>query len=185
MAGSKQPNNKVNRVWSLPNGNGHANHPLSVLAQYPILEHVVAHLRPKDLASLANTCQTSYELFNLDNQNSLANMMTKTLCPGKGLATLKECHQQPRESSFIVYNKCGGEDEGLGIESHPCVLCGVNTCDECRMHVTYQTMIEEPGLFNMRWWAGYVFLYPFIVRLMPPMQKGRLVKKKWGAPADE
>ncbi|KAF1839317.1 hypothetical protein BDW02DRAFT_147929 [Decorospora gaudefroyi] len=59
----------------------------------------------------------------------------------------------PMEKSHPVIS-CARLDPG--IESRPCAECGVNTCDECRIHVFYNYLTEDPGLDQRRWWAGFL-----------------------------
>ena len=149
-------------------GNTSANSLLHLTAQCPIMERIVAHLRPKDLVPLAQTCKSIHADLKFDRSNNKANLLTKTLCPGHGIKTLRALRDRPREGNFSTFDECAGEDDGLDIETRPCVRCRVNTCDTCRIHVTSQTLVEDPGLTGYRWWAGYVLAYPTVIRLFPP-----------------
>jgi hypothetical protein len=173
----------VENGWMLPNADTIHNNLLHIMAQYPILEHIVAHLRPRDLVPLAQTCQTAYTSVNLQKASSKSNLLTKTLCPGKGIKIRAIKHNHPHAlgfPTFTAFKMCGGFDDESGIESHPCAGCGVNTCDECRMHMVYQSLVEDPGLAPQRWWAGYSVAFPNPVRIFPP--KGTKIPSPWNAP---
>ncbi|CAO2655050.1 Nn.00g117830.m01.CDS01 [Neocucurbitaria sp. VM-36] len=116
-----------NRPWTLPNANDPSHPLLSVIGQYPVLEQLTAHLRYSDLFSLAQTCQTAQANLKTEDPNSRANLRSKTLCPGHGVEIRKFLHSDPQEGSFVVYKKCGGEDDDSGIETRPCVKCGIIT----------------------------------------------------------
>jgi hypothetical protein len=75
-----------------------------------------------------------------------------------------------KKNAFIKFDQCGGNNTGVDIESQPCVRCCLNTCNECRVHVTYQSLVEDPwsDLDNQRWWAGQILLSVTAFRLLPP-----------------
>jgi hypothetical protein len=87
-----------------------------------------------------------------------------TLCPGNGLEVRLKDQCPCRTRSWNSYLGCGGE----GYDVKSCISCGISTCDECRIHVTYQVHVEDPGLDSRRWWTGYVLSCPFPVGLYPP-----------------
>ncbi|KAF2829025.1 hypothetical protein CC86DRAFT_403675 [Ophiobolus disseminans] len=161
----------VERAWTSPNANTTPNNLLHITAQYPILEPIVAHLQQSDLLALAQTCQTLHRNLTFDHPDSKANLLKKTLCSGHGVKIRCKIHRSPQEKGFGGFEssiKCGGKYNVPGMESRPCTQCGVTTCDECRIHVTYQSLVEDPGLDTPRWWAGYVLGYSLVVRLFPP-----------------
>jgi hypothetical protein len=93
----------------------------------------------------------------MDSVQVKANLLKKTLCPGLGLEARLANHCPCKTRDWYLYAGCGGE--GYDVDSKPCVECGVNTCDECRIHVVYQTFMEDPGLNARRWWAEYFSLF--------------------------
>jgi hypothetical protein len=88
--------------WTLPSGNDLSNQSLSATAQYPILEHIVAHLRPRDLIPLAQTSQAVYADLNFDQPASHVNLLKKTLGPGHGVKIRKEAH--PHGGTWCAFN---------------------------------------------------------------------------------
>ncbi|KAF2129224.1 hypothetical protein P153DRAFT_15719 [Dothidotthia symphoricarpi CBS 119687] len=185
MLGSTQATSATNTtantyVWSQPTAGANASSNLAVAtAQYPILETLVSHLRPSDLVPLAQVCQTVHGHL-LGSTASQANLLTKTLCPGHGKRIRRRAHHPCATKGFKILTGCGGE--GYNVESRPCVCCGINTCDECRIHVTYHVGIEDPGLDGHRWWAGYNLLYGEPVALYPPSSTNG-DDKDWHLPA--
>jgi hypothetical protein len=136
----------------------------------PILEHVAAHLQPRDLYCLARTCQSAANTLNLHQPTSKANFLSKTLCSGEGMITRSFLHKTSQSLgrwTFKKLSKCGGLNDDVTIESRSCATCGINTCDECRFHLVYHSLLETPGLDAPRWWAGYVNGMSFPVRLFP------------------
>lgn len=149
------------RMWTQPNANGlSSNTFVSALSQYPILVALVSQLRPEDLVPVVQTCQSIHNLLNLDDAKFRASLLTKTLCPGRGVGYRMNRHKvcETTSSKWHYTMTCGGIEGGEHVECRACVKCGINTCDECRIQVTYQCLIEDPGLDNRRWWAGFMFL---------------------------
>ncbi|KAF1919901.1 hypothetical protein BDU57DRAFT_155502 [Ampelomyces quisqualis] len=139
---------------------------VTALALYPILEALVSHLRPNDLVNLTTTCQVVNNQIRMREKQVKASLLTKTLCPGTGLQARLKRHCPCRTRGWHSYCGCGGE--GYNVTSKPCISCGINTCDECRIHVSYQVYVEDPGLDGHRWWAGYVLNYLFPFAIYPP-----------------
>ncbi|KAF2029685.1 hypothetical protein EK21DRAFT_112728 [Setomelanomma holmii] len=173
------------RQWSMANGNSPTNNLLHTTGQYPILEHIVAHLRPADLIPLAQTCQTMYANLNFGSRNSHKNLLTKILCSGLGLYLRNHISPPHPGGALRRYGTCGGEDTDLEMEKHPCVRCGVNTCDECRVHMIYQSLVEDAGPGNIRLWAGHVQFSDSFVRLFPPKHMNLARNRPWFAELDE
>ncbi|ORY16967.1 hypothetical protein BCR34DRAFT_584029 [Clohesyomyces aquaticus] len=76
--------------WTLPNANKGSRQNLLIwlVTQYATLEARIAHLRPEHLVPLAQTCQPVHKYLNLNDENSRANLLVKTLCTAEdpGLA---------------------------------------------------------------------------------------------------
>jgi hypothetical protein len=107
-----------------------------MVAQYPMLEHIISHLRPADLKRFAQICQTIHDTVNLSQATSKDNSLKRSLCPSVCLRMRRGAHEQPHYSDGLInISKCGDDDTGPCIESRPCIKCGVNTCDECRVRV--------------------------------------------------
>jgi hypothetical protein len=139
----------------------------------------VSHIRPNDLVELTTTCQNINAQIRMNEAQVKANLLTKTLCPGLGLLARKLSHCPCKTRGWNTYIGCGGE--GYDVHSKPCAECGLNTCDECRIHVVYQTFMEDPGLDNRRWWAGHVLNIPTPFGLLPPRGADG---DAWNLPAD-
>lgn len=170
MSPSTNHRSAVGISWTLGKANRQNNAFLLALSQYPVFEGIVSHLRPADLIPLLQTCQMIHKLLNLQDKKAKANVLSKTLCAGRGLNIRFKRHRPDGTEGpnwhCAVY--CGGAADNNRIEHRPCVSCGVNTCDECRIHVTYQLMLEEPGLGDRLWWAGFAFLDPSVISFFPP-----------------
>jgi hypothetical protein len=110
-----------------------------------------------------------------------ANLLTKTLCSGRGSDARLSSHCPCKTREWHQNVGCGGD--GYDVTSKPCAECGINTCDECRIHVVYQVFMQDPGLDNRRWWAGYFFTGPTAFAIHPP--KGTDADDSiWHLPAD-
>ena len=113
--------------------------------------------------------------------NVKANLLAKTLCPGRGLELRKKIHCSCAGKGFSPSIGCAGAT-GFNVQSRPCHGCGINTCDECRIHVLYQVFTQDPGIDMHRWWAGYLFLNPRVVAIYPPKNEDNAL---WNLPADQ
>jgi hypothetical protein len=71
---------------------------------------------------------------------------------------------------------------GFETESRPCVDCGINTCDECRIHVFYNSLTEDSGFDKRRWWAGFYFLQPSAIAVYPTKDSDN---SAWHRPIEE
>jgi hypothetical protein len=116
----------------------------------------------------------------MHDANVKANLLTKTLCPGLGYAAREHFHCPCTSKTF--QSTIGCTRFGHDIESRPCAECGINTCDECRIHVFYNPRTEDPGLDQRRWWAGYFFLEPLATAVYPPKNTK---DKAWHLPIKE
>jgi hypothetical protein len=131
-----------------------------------MMQALVSHLRPDDLVTLTTTCQNINSQIRMHEAQVKSNLLTKTLCPGVGLEVRSACHCSCKTRGWHSNSGCGGD--GHDVDSNPCIACGINTCDECRIHVVYQVYMEDPGLDNRRWWAGHVLTEPVPIALHPP-----------------
>jgi len=130
------------------------------------LQALVPLLVPERLVTLTQLCQTVHGHLRMDDASAKANLLSKTLCSGFGSFVRMSTHCPCPAKTFHPVMVC--PRGGFGAESHPCVGCGVNTCDECRIHVFYNFMTDDSGLDQRRWWAGYYFLNPTAVAVYPP-----------------
>ncbi|KAG9194819.1 hypothetical protein G6011_04854 [Alternaria panax] len=155
------------RVWTLPLATSNTTKPLAIaLATYPIQEALVSFLTPDDLIVLALVSQTLHSHIRMDDANAKANLLSKTLCPGLGFYVRAVSHCPCPAKTFELIIGCAGF--GFATESRPCGECGVNTCDECRIHVLYNSLTEDSGFDQRRWWAGFYFLQPEAIAVYPP-----------------
>ncbi|KAH5514880.1 hypothetical protein HBI29_095270 [Parastagonospora nodorum] len=153
--------------WSTPEAAANAVTPLATsLTQYPVLEMLVSHLKPDDLVTLTTTCQAIQQQFRMGHAKVKKSLLRKTLCPGMGIEIRRSIHCPCKTPGWHEYSGCSGE--GYDVASKPCIECGINTCDECRIHVTYQVFMDDSGFDNRRWWAGYLMLIPSVFGLHPP-----------------
>jgi len=164
----RDKNATQNHAWQLPNTNSLDTPFLYATTQYTILSSLVEHLRPQDVLRLAQTSQTVYSNLDFSSAASRTNLRTKVLCPGFGVQQRKLTHKPASEGEWHVQASCGSEIIDPDMESRPCVTCGMNTCDECRLHVTYHSMTEDNGPHGLRWWAGHIMTMNAPVRLLPP-----------------
>ncbi|KAF2829027.1 hypothetical protein CC86DRAFT_184177 [Ophiobolus disseminans] len=155
------------RVWALPEVAANAASTLArSLAQYPVLEGLVSHLQPDDLVTLTTICQAVHTQIRMHEPQAKANLLSKTLCPGTGLVRRLLAHCPCKTRGWHRFLGCGSE--GYDIASKPCVGCGINTCDECRIHIIYQVFMQEHGLDKHRWWAGFFLNNPTPFAIYPP-----------------
>jgi len=110
-----------------------------------------------------------------------ANLLSKTLCPGVGLELRLATHCPCKTREWHKFLGCGGD--GFDVSSKPCAECGINTCDECRIHVTYQVFMQDDGLDNRRWWVGYFLTNPTAFAIHPS-QGTDVSDSSWHLPAD-
>lgn len=99
------------------------------------LQALVSFLTPDDLVVLTLISQAFHKHIRMDDANAKANLLSKTLCPGIGYFARAISHCICSVKTFEPIVHCAGL--GFATESRPCAKCGVNTCDECRIHVLY------------------------------------------------
>lgn len=168
-------------AWKLPVAAPNTTNPLATaLTLYPVLETLVSFLSPFDLATLSRVSQAVYANIRMHDATAKANLLSKTLCPGIGYSVRKLNHCACPAKTFHQATGCAGD--GFASESRPCVECGVNTCNECRIHVFYNYLTEDAGYDGRRWWAGFFFLRPVAVAAYPP-KKGDV--DAWYRPVEE
>jgi hypothetical protein len=127
---------------------------------------VVSHLPPDDLITLTQLSQTHHSHIRMDDASAKTNLLSKTLCPGVGIIVRMTSHCPCPAKTFNPMIDCS--KFGFETESRPCVECGINTCDECRIHVFYNSLTEDSGFDKRRWWAGFYFLQPSAIAVYPP-----------------
>ncbi|RAR09370.1 hypothetical protein DDE82_001882 [Stemphylium lycopersici] len=89
--------------------------------------------------------------------------------PPKALVTMTQVSQTLHSHIAKTFHSAVGcAANGFLAESRPCTECGVNTCNECRIHVFYNHLTEDAGFDQRRWWAGFFFLNPVVVAAVPP-----------------
>ncbi|CAG5162165.1 uncharacterized protein ALTATR162_LOCUS6171 [Alternaria atra] len=169
------------RAWMLPLAASNTTRPLAVaVATYPIQEALISFLTPDDLVTLTLISQTLHGHIRMDNANSKANLLSKTLCPVLGVCVRTVTHCPCPAKTFDAIIGCARF--GFSTESRPCVECGVNTCDECRIHALYNPLTEDCGFDQRRWWAGFYFLEPTVVAVYPPKDSECSV---WNLPIED
>lgn len=118
----------------------------------------------------------------MHDTNVKANILSKVLCTDVGLRLRSRfhctCHWTTETWKMIA--RCGGKRSG--VEMQPCCMCGVNTCDECRIHVVYHVFSESPGLDGHPWWAGYPVLIQHATAIYPPKRGDT---SEWDLPSDQ
>lgn len=181
MATAKQA--MASRTWKLPLAISNTTNPLAVsLALYPVLEvgfpllailnpnnikqTLVSFLPPFDVVTLTRVSQTMHAHIRMHDATVKGNLLSKTLCPGLGCHMRSKLHCACAAKNFHKSIRCAGN--GFRTESRPCVECGVNTCDECRLHVFYNYLVEDAQYDQRRWWAGFFFLNPTAIAVFPP-----------------
>lgn len=127
---------------------------------------LVSFLPPFDVITLTQVSQTLHGHIRMHDATVKANLLSKTLCPGVGSYMRSLLHCACTAKKFHRTIRCAGD--GFRTESRPCVECGVNTCNECRIHVFYNYLIEDVQYDQRRWWAGFFFLDAAAIAVFPP-----------------
>ncbi|USP76127.1 hypothetical protein yc1106_03401 [Curvularia clavata] len=165
MATAKQK--MVPRTWKMPLATSNTTNPLAAsLALYPVLETLVSFLPPFDVVTLTQVSQTLHAHIRMHDATVKGNILSKTLCPGLGCYMRSKLHCACAAKNFRQSIRC--TSDGFGTESRPCVECGVNTCDECRIHIFYNYLAEDAQYDQRRWWAGFFFLNAASIAVFPP-----------------
>lgn len=151
------------------------DHPLAIIArQYQLLESIIGHLQADDLLALALTSKALNKSI-FASSTSLQNLLGRLKCSGRGIQIRNECHK--KSTFFYSYNcteyvKCGSDTPLPKFEIKPCITCKVATCNECRIHCTYQSIYEAPSdpddeeeLPNF---SGFVLLQPLEQPILSP-----------------
>ncbi|KAF2182441.1 hypothetical protein K469DRAFT_233393 [Zopfia rhizophila CBS 207.26] len=154
-----------------------------IITQYGILECLACNLTAKDLFSLALTSRTAHQAI-LTNEESRLNLTKRSKCDSTGIRIRSKHH---RKSSWFhkypctEYATCGSEDKLRDVESHPCASCGVNTCDECRIHCVYQSIhLPRDAPDELPYYSGFVLLNPPEMGILSPQQFGE--DEEWEEP---
>jgi hypothetical protein len=136
---------------------------LRIIEQYGLLISIVSNFAPEDLFSLAAASKAIYKAI-FSNEASLANILDKMDCSGRGVEIRRRIHRPSPDNrgiGRIHYDVCGasGARSGKNVESRPCVKCKFTTCDECRIHCVFNSTIEpeaEPDELPI--YSGFVLL---------------------------
>ena len=115
---------------------------------------------------MTQVSQTLHSHIGMHDATVKTNLLSKTLCPGLGYYVRTAMHCACAAKTF--HSAAGCAANGFLVESRPCTECGVNTCNECRIHVFYNHLTEDAGFDQRRWWAGFFFLNPVVVAAFPP-----------------
>ena len=167
---------------------------IGILRQYGLLETVVSNLFADDLLALALTSKALHEAI-IPRPSSLENLLGKLSCSSKGIEIRNRCH---KKSSFFYshdcteYVQCGSESTNRKVETKPCVTCKVSTCDECRVHVVYQSIHEtssdpsDPA--ELPNFSGFVLLQPSEQPILSPYHMASDLEEdnelpRWGDPS--
>ncbi|KAF2473644.1 uncharacterized protein BDR25DRAFT_124254 [Lindgomyces ingoldianus] len=148
---------------------------LHLLTQYSTLECLAAHLFAKDLLSLASTSRAAHQAM-LRSRESTFNLLKKASCDGSGVRIRRTFHQKSRffhDFDCLENTRCGTDEKNWPVASHPCISCGVKTCQECRTHCVYQNCYqpadEEDELPN---YSGHVLLSEHEMSILSPEHLG-------------
>ncbi|KAL5406737.1 hypothetical protein PMIN03_007618 [Paraphaeosphaeria minitans] len=142
---------------------------LRIIEQYGLLVSIVSNLTPEDLFALAAASKAIYKAM-FSGEASMPNILRKMPCAGRGLQIRHINHVRspvtlrPRCLGFDVCGAMMGN-----IETHPCVRCKLNTCDECRIHCVFNSTFEpeeEPD--ELPTYSGFVLLSPHDMGILTP-----------------
>jgi hypothetical protein len=146
---------------------------IAILQQYGLLEAVVSNIDVNDLFALLLTSRRIYEALT-PQPGSLGNLVGRLRCSGKGVQIRATCHK--KSTFFESYNcteyvTCGSAAD-RHVETKPCATCKFATCDECRVHVVYQSIYEAPSdpddTTALPNFSGFVLLSPSEQPLLSP-----------------
>ena len=139
-----------------------------LLGQYEYLEALASHMSAKDLLSLALTSRTAYgniiERCKNEAPRLRQNLVKHTICDGAGVRLRETQHQpydgyQKSDNATQLYVKCGSDDSSRSVLTQPCADCRLNTCDECRVHIIYQSRYEpRHAPDELPYWSGFCLL---------------------------
>ncbi|KAF2203190.1 hypothetical protein GQ43DRAFT_439022 [Delitschia confertaspora ATCC 74209] len=160
-------------------------HPLvRLLTLYPFLDSIVPKIAAKDLLSLALTSRLAYHYIFRSEKSRIA-LLSRTRCDSSGIG-IRQMHHQKYFDGVIVpedYVVCGSNDKSRVVPSKPCGSCGVNTCDECRIHITYQAHYRPPDAPDeFPYWSGYAMLSLSEMPIIGPQEYG--LPEVWEPPGD-
>lgn len=140
-----------------------------ILQQYGLLEIIVSTLCHDDILALMLASKEICAAI-VPRPGSLTNLLGKLRCSGQGIRIRRENH---RKSTFFYaydcteYARCASDEPNHNIESRPCMDCKVTTCDECRIHCVYQSIIEKPcSEDEIASYSGFVLLSPYEVPIL-------------------
>lgn len=146
-------------------------HLLRVLAQYGLLISIVSNFSPEDLFSLAATSKATYKAI-FSGETSRLNILSKMSCDGKGIAIRHANHKKSQYSTgprCTEYVQCGTHDLTRVVETQPCVSCHQTTCNECRIHCVFQSIMEAPNTSGeLPTYSGFALLSPSEMGILTP-----------------
>ncbi|KAF2261349.1 hypothetical protein CC78DRAFT_583785 [Lojkania enalia] len=154
-----------------------------ILGQYGILQSIASHLFPKDLCSLAVSSKATYKAIFPRNESRIS-LLKLLKCDGRGIRIRGASHR--KSHYFYDYEcqehaLCGTEQVNRNVETQPCISCGVNTCDECRIHCVYRSIYQPPDepdeLPNF---SGFALLSEPEMGILSPEHLGVKNAESWG-----
>ncbi len=144
---------------------------IKIFQQYGLLQSIVSSLRPSDLFALMLSNKTIYNAI-FPRPESLENILGRLCCSGKGVEIRKKVHKKlpPIEGYVCTENVlCASETTDRNVLTKPCIRCKLNTCDECRIHCTYQSYCETSGESDeLPYFSGFVLLEEAEVPILSP-----------------
>lgn len=147
------------------------NQLVKLLSQYSIIESIAANIFPCDLYALAATAKTIHSAIFVKPE-SRVNLLKKMTCDGLGIHIRNEHHR--KSEYFYTYNckehlRCGSEKLDQNVEQRPCVICDKMTCDECRIHCVYQSILQpatDPD--ELPNYSGFALLEEYEMGILSP-----------------
>lgn len=145
-----------------------------VIEQYGLLVSIVSNLTPEDLFSLAAASKATYKAI-FSGKASTANILSKMPCAGRGLRIRHINHVRSAVTlrpRCFGFDACGADIGHLSariVETHPCVKCKLNTCDECRIHCVYNSTVEpEEDPDELPTYSGFALLSSLDMGILTP-----------------
>jgi len=149
---------------------------VTIFQQYGLLEAVVSNIHAHDLLALALTSKTLHKAI-ASCPESMENLLGRVRCSGMGVQIRAIRHQNSTYTQQVdtyhctEYVVCGSATHRY-VESQPCITCQVATCDECRIHVVYQSIYQPPDdpddPAELPNFSGFVLLCPDEQAILSP-----------------
>ncbi|KAF2733659.1 hypothetical protein EJ04DRAFT_564909 [Polyplosphaeria fusca] len=152
------------------------------ITQYGILKSIASHLFPKDLHALAASSRAAYRAV-FPRKESRKSLLSQMSCDGTGIR-IRNCYHR-KSKFFAKYNcqefaVCATQDKDRIVECSPCASCGLNTCNECRVHCVYQSIYqpaeEDDELAD---YSGFTLLNGSEMRILSPEHLGIDGTESW------